>query len=834
MGRMASRLHQSLLTTLLLATTVAAQVPPPLPQPGVIPQQAPTPQVIPIPGVPLQPGTEPTVPLLFLDTDIKDILPLYEKWTGRRLIYSTQLVGPIRIQISGQVPQSEAIKIVEMTFALNGFFIVPSEDPKIWKVTGVGTNPKSVGVPFVDREEMLPAGEQMVMFLFKLKNADPTELAQTIQSGILVPSQSGASSVVALPRSQSLLVTDNTNIIRTLINVVRAIDVEPSEVISEFITLEHAQAEDVATALEKLFDKQQQGSSPGGVSGQPRAPRLPNATGNAGVPGVPGGQGIPATDGNIAVQINGATTGLGPTEDNIVIGKVRITADKRTNRLHVVTRPINIKLIRALVKDYDSQVPLAPPAVRPLRFRPVEEVIEAVIAAIADPGEKTTSSGGGTGSGTAPTQQAPRPTGQTQGLGGSRSAGASSSFGGDSGSTTQGESLSTSERDTQPVTHQVGKSTIIGDKRANSIIVVGPSDVTEKVFSIIDKLDVRQAQVMIHTVIGELRLTGNEQFGLEYILRNGGLLPAATTTTTGTGTGTGTGTTGTTTTTTTSPVGFDSNGQAVVNFNNLLNQTNITKAAAIGAGGFSGYISAGTAFAAALKTLESSNRFKVITRPSIFTSNNKRAVITSGEEVPVPTQIQSSFNNGGTNTNNLVSNSNVQFKPIELRLEVLPLINSENEVSLEVVQNISERSGTTRIDNNDIPNISRRAIKTYVTVPSNGTLILGGLIKESLDNTSSGIPRLVNLPLIGALFGNKSKAKIRTELIVLMRPVVTVGPVAASGLREKTFEAFNIPPDLESAIMPQGIREKVKPAKGSTLRNSTPKLRDESSFPRRQ
>ena len=67
-----------------------------------------------------------------------------------------------------------------------------------------------------------------------------------------------------------------------------------------------------------------------------------------------------------------------------------------------------------------------------------------------------------------------------------------------------------------------------------------------------------------------------------------------------------------------------------------------------------------------------------------------------------------------------------------------------------------------------------------------------------------------------------------------MRPVVTVGPLAASTLREKTFEAFNIPPDLESAIMPQGVREKVKPTKGSTLRNSTPKLRDESSFPRRQ
>ena len=97
----------------------------------------------------------------------------------------------------------------------------------------------------------------------------------------------------------------------------------------------------------------------------------------------------------------------------------------------------------------------------------------------------------------------------------------------------------------------------------------------------------------------------------------------------------------------------------------------------------------------------------------------------------------------------------------------------------------------------------------------------------------AGFPRLVNLPLIGPLFGNKSKAKSRSELIVLMRPVVTVGPEAASGLREKTFESFTIPPDLESAIAPQGVREKLKPTKSATLRNSTPKLREEASFPRR-
>jgi type II secretion system protein D len=799
----------------LVATSAVAQVPSlPLPtQPGNPPAVT--------PATPAAGNAEPTVPLQFLDTDVKDVLALYERWTGRRLIYSTQLVGPIRIFVSGQVPQSEAIKLVEMTLAMNGFYIVPTEDVKIWKVTGVGTNPKQVGIPFVDREDMLPEGEQMVMFLFKLTWADPTDLAATIQSGILVPNQSGASSVVPLPKAQSLLVTETTNIIRTLIRIVRAIDVEPSEVISEFITLQHAQAEDVATNLEKLFEKQQAAGSPLGVPGTPRVQRA--VTDPSGNPLPPG---VPAAEGNLSLQITGGSSGMGPTEDNIVVGKVRITADKRTNRLHVVSRPVNMKLIRALIHEYDSPSPLEPPAVRPLRFRPVEEVLDAIIAAVKDPGEKSGSGGGAPTTGALGGSQAQRPAGQSaiQNQGFGRNNG--SSFGGDGGGggSSMGETLSTTERDTQSISQQVGKSTIIADKRSNSIIIVGPRDVTEKIFALIDKMDIRQAQVMIHVVIGELRLNKTDDFGVSYILRNGAIKQAAST-------GTGTGTT------VVAPgVGFDDLGRSILNFNSLLAQGgNLSKVAALGSGGLSGFVTLSDNLDIAVKALQATNRFRVVQRPSIFTSNNKRAIITSGEEIPVPAQIQSSVTNTGLNNNNgnIVSNSSIQFKPIELRLEVLPLINSEKEVSLEIVQNISERAGTTRIDNNDIPNVTRRAVKTYVTVPNKGTLILGGLIKESQDNTKGGIPGLVNMPLLGPLFARTTKEKVRNELIIIMRPIVTVAPSESTVLREKTFESFKIPPDLESAIMPQGIREQVNPPQPAyNLRGSAPKLREASSVKR--
>ncbi len=842
--------------TLLLATSLiftgrlCAQVPlpPPLNPPVVNPSFPPVPSPgvpnpMPILSTPTPANSNAPVQLQLLDTDIKDVLGMYERWTGRQLIYSTQLAGPIRISISGAVPQSEAIKIVEMTLLMNGFNIVPTEEPKIWKVTGTGQNPKSVGIPFVDREELLPAGEQTVMFLFKLQHADATELAQTIQSGILVPNQAGASSVTPLPKAQSLLVTENTNIIRTLIRIVRAIDVEPAEVVSEFINLEHAQAEEVAGYLEKLFEKQQ--SQPGagqpGVTAQPRIQRA-----NTDITGAPLPPGAAPAEGNVSIQINGSASGAGPTEDNFVVGKVRITADKRTNRLHVVSRPVNMQLIRALIKEYDTEVPLAPPRVRPLRFRPVEEVMDAVVAAIADPGDKTAGGGGGAAAATSrpnnqagTTRQASQ-TGQQSNLSGGTTGSSSSS------STTGGETLSTSERDTQPITQQVGKSTIIADKRANSIIVVGPKDITAKVFAIIDSLDVPQAQVMIHTIIGELKLSKNESFGLEYILKSGGIIANATgsTTTTGTTTGT-TGTTGTTTgstgtgttttTTTNSVFGFDSSGQSTLNLNNFLNQTSLSKVLASGAGGVTGIVAAGNNFDIALNALENSDRFRVLSKPSIFTSNNKKALITSGEEVPVPTSIQSSLNTTSATTNGTTTNSSVQYKQIELRLEVLPLINSDKDVSLEIVQNISERSGTIKIDNNDIPTIAKRSLKTYVTVPNHGTLILGGLIKESVDKTRSGLPGLVNLPLIGPLFGKHSKAIIRNELIIIMRPVVTLSPNETTRLREKTFDSLELPADLEAAIMPPNVRERVKPPeKAASLRKASPRLRDETNSVRQR
>lgn len=735
-------------------------------------------------------------PVQFINTDVKDVLAFYERLTGRRMLYSNQLTGNVYIFVKDPVPVSEAIKIIELSLAMHNVFIEPTEDDKIMRVTGIGQSPRSVLIPFIDNEQALATlpvvNEQIVMYLFRLKFADPTEVAQILTQGMLSQSQGGYASAIPLPKANAVLVTENTAFIRQIIRFMKTVDVEPAEVVSKFLTLQYAQAEDVVASLEKVFERTQTQLT-GTAPVQPRGRQGQPQPGAQADPGAAIG-GAPVPGDTVSIEIAGGT-GIGPNEESIIVGKVKIAADKRTNRIHIVTRPVNLKFIETLIKEYDADVPLPEPAVRALRYRSVDEVLDAVVTAIRDPGERDAA--GTTGS----TLQGQRPgqpttnqnafnTNQNRNTGFNTG----TSLGGDGSAGALGESLSTAEKPTIPIAQTVGKSTIIADPYSNTIVVIGTQDTKEKVLKLLDQLDTRQAMVMIEVVIGELRLTKDENFGLDYIIKNGPALnPTNNPITTGTGGATTTGV-----------VGFNDLGNPVLNLNGLLNQETFSKIATAGGAGFSGFYSASSAFDVVLNMLESSNRFRVITKPQVFTTNNKRAIITSGEEVPVPTNIQSGFN-GGTET----TNSSIQFKPIELRLEVLPLINSEREVSLEIVQNISERAGSTTIDGNAIPNVSRRAIKTYVTVPNQGTLILGGLIKESQDRTRSGVNWLINVPVLGPLFGNTTKNKTRSELIVMMRPVVATAPAETAALREKAFESMAIPPDFDRALDPVGILEKA-------------------------
>jgi type II secretory pathway component GspD/PulD (secretin) len=118
------------------------------------------------------------------------------------------------------------------------------------------------------------------------------------------------------------------------------------------------------------------------------------------------------------------------------------------------------------------------------------------------------------------------------------------------------------------------------------------------------------------------------------------------------------------------------------------------------------------------------------------------------------------------------------------------------------LQKVDSLAGTTRVDNNDIPNIATRYIRTNVSAPNGSTIVLGGLIMDEKRRGQSGFPILSRIPIVGALFRDTNKVKNRTELIVLMRPEVTLTPLDQYRLRQKTENKTHFGPEIDQEDCP--------------------------------
>ena len=310
---------------------------------------------------------------------------------------------------------------------------------------------------------------------------------------------------------------------------------------------------------------------------------------------------------------------------------------------------------------------------------------------------------------------------------------------------------------------------------------------------ILDEMDVKAPQVALSTVIGELSLTNNEEFGVDYfakyrnklvgISRNTGVpIPVPSLAASA------------------APSASPIIGSGIVDPANLINFSQIIQNVATGT---NVYVAAGNYLAAIVHLLEQTGRFKVVSRPTVFTSNNKKAIIASGTEIPVP--VNTLTNTTATNvTNNVAAvSSSIEFKKVALQLEVVPLINSEKEVSLDILQKLDSVSGSTIVSGNQIPNIATRYIRTNVSAANGSTIVLGGLITDNKMKNNTGIPILDRIPYLGALFRSTTNNKQRTELIILMRPEVTLTKLDLYRLRQKSEDRMHFGPELDQDDCPE-------------------------------
>jgi len=469
----------------------------------------------------------------------------------------------------------------------------------------------------------------------------------------------------------------------------------------------------------------------------------------------------------------------------------------RTNRIHVVTRPINMPFIHKLVAEFDANVEFAKPVTRPLKYISASDVLPVLVQALTEPGAAAPGAAETAAPGASPTQ--PRRTTVATAANPATGTVASTSSTSSGGTLNISEELQTQAVDTTPKSVTVGNAKIIADQRANAIIVLGNREVVVKVQKILDEMDVKAPQVALSTVIGELTLSDDEEFGVDYFVRANRRI-AGTTNFTGIPPFPGGGTT--MTSPNPSPGGspiVTTTGGSVFDPGNLISFTQLATNAAQGA---NVYLAAGSALASVVHVLESTGRFRVINRPIVFTSNNKKAIIASGTEIPVPVNTLTNVVNA-TNVNGTAAvASNIEYKRVALQLEVVPLINSEREVSLDILQKLDSLAGSTNVNGNLIPNIATRYVRTSVSAQSGQTSVLGGLITTGKQKNVKGIPILDRIPYIGAVFRSTTTSNTRSELIILMCPEVTQTNLELHRLREKVEDHTHFGPEIDQGDCP--------------------------------
>src|SRR5205823_2619148 len=276
------------------------------------------------------------------------------------------------------------------------------------------------------------------------------------------------------------------------------------------------------------------------------------------------------------------------------------------------------------------------------------DILPVLVQALTEPGTEQGAGAGGQGGlpGVGPSP------GQGQGQQRQGAAGISpltSGYGGSqsgTGSTLNiSEELSTQPVDTVPKAVTIGNSKLIADQRANSIIVLGNREVVMKVEKILDEMDVKAPQVALSTVIGRLTLSNNEEFGVDWFAKYNNRFVGVSRNNTVFGNNNPA-----------IPIPAVSPGSSVppLTGNSVLDPANLINFSQIiqnVTNGTNIYVAAGNAFAAIVHLLESTGRFKVVSRPTVFTSNNKKAIIASGQEVPVPVSTLSNTNVGGVVNN---------------------------------------------------------------------------------------------------------------------------------------------------------------------------------------
>jgi general secretion pathway protein D len=269
--------------------------------------------------------------------------------------------------------------------------------------------------------------------------------------------------------------------------------------------------------------------------------------------------------------------------------------------------------------------------------------------------------------------------------------------------------------------------TVVGDGKSNKLVVSTSPRYAEIVKSIIEELDAAPPQVMIQVLLAEVTLDSSQQWG-DGVQRRSVRWQHV-------------------------EVWFAGRRSRIV-------------ATALGVANLS--ISTND-FNVLIRALEVQGKLEVLSRPQVAVNNNEKALIQVGEDIAIVTGVER-LDNGNTR-------SDVERRDVGIILNVTPSISADGFVRLEISPEISSVSTrTTQISEDfEAPIITTRKVDTVVTVKDGQTIVIGGLIQNTLEDRRTKVPLLGDIPLLGNAFKSKQVENIKTELLVILTPKVVPG-----------------------------------------------------------
>ena len=310
-----------------------------------------------------------------------------------------------------------------------------------------------------------------------------------------------------------------------------------------------------------------------------------------------------------------------------------------------------------------------------------------------------------------------------------------------------------------------GQTKIIADQRSNSLLVFATRQDMATIKKIVTELDVLLSQVLIESVIIDYSLGPNTlNFGISAAQSPQGY-------------------TGTSSNPQIVGAGGMNNGQTFLGLlNGVSGLTNATSTVFGNnlPGGLSYFGNIGPNWDVALTAAAADSHASIIQRPRIQTSQAKPAQFFVGQTVP--------YVSGSVYGSAYGNSASYSQLSVGVELDVTPFINPDGLVVMDINQEIDDINGYTAISGvGNVPNTDKRTLSSEVAVRDKDTIMLGGFIRADKSTSRSGVPLLMDIPLLGNLFTSRSDSKDRTELIVMIRPTVLRTPeiAAAQAVKEE-------------------------------------------------